>query len=203
MGYTKWRVACISEMFYLGGFVYTKDLNGNYIWHARMDCLQQYGGYRDFYDIVFDYATSMDSAKFAFKGSDGVDYMLWAWKGDYLNLGAGAEMGIYKRLEVLGNKTEHYLVDQKLSMHMTLTLKYHGETIINWDPAKDKNYKDDKVWWVTGFNPNYTEVKASELIAIYTVTFNTEQMYNDFKKAWKDSPRWCFNEETKTATFVF
>jgi len=36
----------------------------------------------------------MDVRYFDFS-MDGKQYRFWAWKGDYLNLGAGAEMGIY------------------------------------------------------------------------------------------------------------
>ncbi len=64
------------------------------MYHARPDAIQQVGGYNDFYDIVFGYATSMDKAKFQFTSGDR-EYMFWEWKGDYLNLGAGAELGIY------------------------------------------------------------------------------------------------------------
>jgi hypothetical protein len=144
-----------------------------------MDCLQQYGGYNEFYDTVFKYATSMERDFFQFN-SGGTEYRLWAWKGDYLNLGAGAEMGIYKQMTVAGYNTPQWLVDTSLSMHMTLQLQYKGNTIINWDPAKDSNYDWNKVWWVTGFNPYVTNVNASDLKAIYTVTFNNQTMYTDF-----------------------
>lgn len=80
------------------------------VYHARQEWSLQsfeYSGYNDFYDTVFHYATSMNKAKFQFSDDDGNDYNLWAWKGDYLNLGAGAEMGIYKRM----GDTEHWLVD--------------------------------------------------------------------------------------------
>lgn len=194
------------NLFYEAGFVRTKDLNGKYIYHARMDCLQQYGGYNDFYDTVFYYATDMDKEKFDFT-SGGKDYRLWAWKGDYLNLGAGAEMGIYSRLNVFGNESDHWLVDQDLAMHMTLELKLNGKTIINWDPKKDNKYSSDKVWWVTGFNPYHTKVKVENLTAIYTTTFNTQDMYDDFynrfgKGKVRDT-RWTFDSKTITATFKF
>ena len=42
---------------------------------------------------MFDHATSIDKAKFDFT-MNGTEYIIWAWKGDYLNLGAGAEIGI-------------------------------------------------------------------------------------------------------------
>lgn len=37
----------------------------------------------------------MEKAKFEFSSGER-DYIFWAWKGDYLNLGAGAELGIYQ-----------------------------------------------------------------------------------------------------------
>ncbi|MCL1917958.1 MAG: hypothetical protein FWG14_06535 [Peptococcaceae bacterium] len=196
----------LKELFDLAGFVRTKDQQGTYIYHARQDCLQQYGGYNSFYDMVFDYGTSMDRKFFQFT-SGGKEYRLWAWKGDYLNLGAGAEMGIYK--QAMEGSDIHWLVDQSLAMHMTLTLKLDGKTIIEWDPAKDKDYPSDKVWWVTGFNPYITNVDASRLEAIYTVTFNTQTMYTDFYKKFGDKnsddydPRWTFDPKTNTATLRF
>ena len=195
-----------SSLFSAAGFVRTKDLSGTYIYHAKMDCLQQYGGYNNFYDTVFKYATSMDKAKFQFT-SGGKELMLWAWKGDYLNLGAGAELGIYKQMTVAGYSTPQWLVNTSLSMHMTLQLQLNGKTIINWDPAKDKNYAWDKVWWVTGFNPYYTNVDAGNLKAIYTVTFNTQAMYDDFYKTWGGVTdpkwKWTFDPKTITATLTF
>lgn len=197
------------DVFRAASFVRTKDLNGTYIYHSTMDCLQQYGGYNDFYDTVFYFATSMKPAKFQFT-SGGQELMLWAWKGDYLNLGAGAEMGIYKQMTVAGYDTPQWLVDQNLAMHMTLQLQYEGKTIVNWDPAKDKNYDWDKVWWVTGFNPYYTNVNASDLKAIYSVTFNTETMYTDFYNKFGDKnsdyydSRWTgWNDKKYSATFNF
>jgi len=37
----------------------------------------------------------MNREKFPFTYGD-ERLMLWAWKGDYINLGAGAELGIYR-----------------------------------------------------------------------------------------------------------
>ena len=195
------------DLFRLAGFVRTKDLLGTYVYHATMDCLQRFGGYNSLYDVIFDYATSMDNAIFEFT-SGGEDYRLWAWKGDYLNLGAGAEMGIYKQLKIAGYDTPHWLVDTDLSMHMTLDLDYKNKTIISWDPKKDKNYDWDKVWWVTGFNPYITNVKADDLTVTYSITFNNQTMYEDFYYKFGVSPktkdfRWSFNSDSNTAIFTF
>ncbi|MDR3315386.1 MAG: hypothetical protein LBS98_02730 [Coriobacteriales bacterium] len=35
-----------------------------------------------------------DSRKFTFS-ANGHEYVIWLWKGDYIGLGAGAEMGLY------------------------------------------------------------------------------------------------------------
>jgi RHS repeat-associated protein len=102
------------------GFVRTEDLNGKNVYHATMDCYQQYGGFNDFYDTVFDHATSMNKAKFRFT-SGGQEYVLWAWKGDYLNLGAGAEMGIYKQLTLMCSQ-QHRINICLLSLIMTRIL---------------------------------------------------------------------------------
>ena len=90
-------------------------------------------------------------------------------------------------------------------MPMTLNLDYNGKQIIAYDPKKDdpKGQSPDK-WWVTGFNPNYQNVQASNLTTTYTVNFSgKEGMYNDFSNTWSDDKRWNFNAQTHTATFTF
>ena len=203
------------KLFDLGGFY--RDAKG--IYHAKQSGSLQswaYSGYNDFYDELFDLATSMNKAKFKFT-SDGTDYILWAWKGDYLNLGAGAEMGIYKRMvidgtpikQINGTKTEHWLVDQSLAMPMTLDLSYNGKPIISYNPQKDdpKGQGINK-WWVTGFNPKYQNVKADELKVTYTVDFSgKKKLYDAFIKS-KDylanKKKWSISEDNKyLLTFTF
>ncbi len=202
----------VLALFYAAGFV----MDGKGVYHARQEWSLQsfkYSGYNDFYDTVFHYATDMDNEKFQFCDKNGNDYILWAWKGDYLNLGAGAEMGIYKRMVVNGTDTDHWLVDKSLAMPMTLKLDYKGKQIISYDPKKvdpkifDPLRKGTDKWWVTGFNPDYQDVKASQLTATYTVTFNTKTMYDAFYKKYgqgveKDS-RWTFDSKKNTAKFKF
>lgn len=76
----------------------------------------------------FYYATDMESDNFKFTYGNR-DYIFWAWKGDYLNLGAGAELGIYSNQSGVGGHgsitcpfSDHWLVDTNLAMKMTLTL---------------------------------------------------------------------------------
>ena len=155
------------------------------VYHASFDCWQQYFGYCDFYDFMFDIGTSMKSAKFPFSYKN-KSYILWAWKGDYINLGAGAELGIYYGGGPL------WRVDKRLAMNMTLTLKYKKTTIITYS---------ERTWWITGFNPRYINVKASDLTATFTVRFNDSGMFNAFRAANRRG--WTFNSKKLMATYTF
>ena len=160
-----------------------KDKRG--IYHATFDCWQQYFGYNNLYDFVFDVFTQMKSKKFKFS-YNGKQYVLWAWKGDYLNLGAGAEIGIYYGGE------PHWRVDKKLAMKMTMSVIYKGKRII---------YYAKNTWWLTGFNPKYLCADVSKLKVTYRVIFNSKEMYNAFKKYHKKT--WTFNDKGKSATYTF
>lgn len=191
----------VADIFHIAGF----DMVDG-VWHSRPEAWQQIGGYNDFYDVVFDYATSMEKAKFEFS-SEKRDYIFWAWKGDYLNLGAGAELGIYSnksglmgQADVTSPFSAHWLVDTSLAMPMTMSLNYNGEEIANYS---------EEQWWITSFNPAYQNVKASQLTATYTATFNTQAMYDDFYNKYGDKksiywdPRWTFDPKTITGTLKF
>jgi len=136
----------------------------------------------------------MDVDNFSFS-YNGVEYILWAWKGNYLNLGAGAEMGIYY------GGGPHWLVDTNLAMQMTLSLNDQNGNIFYWAPGYD-------TWWITGFDPNTQGRTAQELTATYTVTFNDAGMYEAFYDAWhkrySDKGNiWSFNDVNLSATLIF
>ena len=114
--------------------------------------------------------------------------MLWAWKGDYVNLGAGAELGIY-----YGGGPQ-WFVNKDLAMPMSLTLKYKGSNIISYST---------NTWWITGFNPKYPNKNRDELTAIFSINFSGNKgFFNAFYNTWhgKDS-RWSFGNYTATFTF--
>lgn len=171
-----------------------KDENG--IYHIRQNWWQSWNivGYRDEYDTVFDAACDMDSKKFGFTYND-VEFMLWAWKGDYINLGAGAEMGIY-----YGGGPK-WKTGTQYAIPMTLQLidNESGKQFF-WDPGSD-----NPQWWITGFDPSNQGVLASNLTAIYTLDFSGDTgMYYAFYDAWygKDD-RLQFDDKKHTATFTF
>ena len=163
------------------------------IYHAKENCWQQYFGYNDLYDYAFDIGTDMQRVKFDFV-CNGTSYVLWAWKGDYINLGAGAELGIYTGDNFQKN------VNTRLAMPMRLTLSYNGAEIINYHPTAEQ-------WWITGFNSNYMREKACDLTATFSVRFTDQEMYDAFYGTWnnreQDGCRWVFDGTTCTATLRF
>ena len=165
----------------------SKDSSG--VYHADFNCWQQYFGYNGFYDWAFDVATSMKTEKcpFVYNGSG---YTIWAWKGDYINLGAGAELGIYR-----GN-SGHRTVDKSLAMKMSMTLKYKGKTIISYSPSEHQ-------WWITGFNSKYLNVLADNLTATFTLWFDSSEMFNAFQSRYSRDSRWRFYADGCYATFQF
>ena len=182
----------------VSGFLLMMNEDSSGVYHASVDCWQQFGGYNDLYDCVFKEATSALPAKYDFK-YNGEDLILWAWKGDYISLGAGAELGIYRRMVIDGLATEHWLVDKELALPMTLSLKdCYGNIIV------DNYAPDEKQWWITGFNPAYKNVLAEELTAVYTVDFSGNiEMFKAFYNKYSVDPAWTFNMKKHTATLTF
>ncbi len=153
--------------------------------HSQHKTWQSIGGYNNLYDNAFGVFTNQNMAreKLAFT-VDNMEYILWIWRGDYLNIGEGGEMGIYSRpLALPDNKDlDHYFVDKSLSMPMQLYLyNYENadniEEVLSWRPT-------EKQWWITGFNPDYVgNVDVSKEILIGCVDFTDNmKMYAAFKK---------------------
>ena len=166
--------------------------------HSDTTQWQSLGGYNDFYDYIFNVATSMNKLKLDFN-SNNQDYVVWAWKGNYLNLGAGSEVGFYTKSNTIEEYTglEQWMVDKEFPMTLSL-YKIVGIGIYlnyyNWLP-------DMEQWWITGFVPNiydYT-IKADELLQIASVDFSNEpEMLSDLKTKYEQkwqSEYLIFDEE--------
>ena len=137
----------------------------------------------------------MLSGKYEFT-YDNNKYTFWTWKGDYLNLGAGAELGINKASSIPG----HWVVDRSLALPMTLKLVDNtGRILFTYAPT-------EKQWWITGFNPFYQDVFACNLKATFTVDFSgNRNMYREFKNKWgtQTNTPWRFNDRAYKATLTF
>ncbi len=152
--------------------------------HSQHKTWQSIGGYNNLYDNAFGVFTNNNMAREKFPFTvDNMEYILWIWRGDYLNIGEGGEMGIYSRPFALSDNgdLDHYFVDKSLSMPMQLYLyNYENadniEEVLSWRPT-------EKQWWITGFNPDYVgNVDVSKEILIGCVDFTGyENMYNALK----------------------
>jgi len=156
------------------------------------------GGYNALYDVAFDLGTSMKAVKFEFS-SGGDNYCLWGWKGDYLNLGAGCEMGLYRQADGKPGEMGHYLVDSSLAMDVQATLTVNGKNSGTYNSSKLGKHR-----WPAIFNPSQQGKNRDEIHAQYNLTMPNEQLYNDFKKRWKQDSRisnWNDKEHSFTVDY--
>lgn len=185
------------------------------IYHADFDCWQQYAGYNDLYDNVFNEGTIMDKTRHEFydKNNDGLyDFVLWGWKGDYWELGLGGELGIYRRV----GKTNLWYIDTDYAIEMTIKVYFKQNNdwnmIIDWNPMNyfDNNYRD---WWITAFNPKYKGLLTSkdDIQVTYDIKFNmntfnqsiNDILKNEFKESCVGENSWMYNYISESFTLTF
>jgi RHS repeat-associated protein len=172
-------------IYYAAGFRHEK--NGNY--STRADPLQLIGGYNDTYDKIFDDTCNTGKPqKFEFE-YDHKKYALWAWKGDYLNLGAGGEIGFYS--QDAKDADGQWDADQNGYMpKMTMNLRGPGgEQIADFAPPHAQS-------WVGQWNPNVQNTHPDDLAATMTVDFSGNpgllKAFQESLQGNKNSP-WSFS----------
>ncbi len=167
----------------LSTFGFRSDKDGTF--HVERDCWQIEGGYNDLYDEVFQGFTSAQPNKISFYANMGANgereqITLWSWKGDYFNLGAGGETGIYKGT---GYQTQS-ATDHALPMKLTVKDPVTGKYIVNYssldiDTINNDGGKVGNQWWITGFNPNfqdYKDVDKDSIVQGTTIDFSGHDM---------------------------
>jgi hypothetical protein len=146
----------------------------------------------------------MQTERFEFT-YDNTYFVIWAWKGDYINLGAGAELGIYynggTELQFTGQeKIYHWYTGKDYKMPMTLRLEdSEGTQLFDWAP-------EEKNWWITGFDPQHQGVYAENLTATYTIDFSGNKgMFDAFYEKWgqRQNTPWTFDKQNYKAKLTF
>lgn len=204
----KWRYSTLGKYFaratesgkyskFMNTFDFFQDSKG--VYHTSQNCWQKLGGYNDLYDFFFDAATEMKAIKFNLPTNTrrynlNKTYILWAWKGDYFNLGAGGELGIYSNYINI-----HSLAETRNPIYSKLQVFYKGKRIIKYHPSY-------LCWWITGFNPKIQYIKTANDLSLKckadfsNVSKDLRKAF--FKKAKKSYGKyWKVNKKRKTATF--
>ena len=165
------------------------------IYYPSFESWQQKLGSNKVYDIVFDLTARMQKNNEGIFSYNNQTYVFWAWKGDYINIGAGAELGIY--VGDSSNDFSRLKVDKSLAMSMTLSLKHiqHGIIVENW------NCYGEDTWWVSAFNTKFKKMRPKDLTAYFTVKFKYYAMFLEFAKTERNG--WSYNKNKMTATLIF
>lgn len=184
-----WTINTPAGNDFLNAGSFYRDDQG--IYHTDQDCWQRPFGYNDFYDFVFAGFTSAKHNRLDFAVGD-TEYTLWLWKGDYYNLGAGAESGIYR-----GNSFQRQsAADANLYMKLNL-YDAGGNVVFVYDPGQAN-------WWTTGFNPDWQDTRQEDLIAFGSVDFSANpELWDAFygEHWWREG--WCFDEKRQVAYYAW
>jgi len=164
-------------------------------YYTDFECWQQKLGTNNVYDIIFDLTGRMEKNNEGIFKYNNQTYIFWAWKGDYINLGTGAELGIY-----YGDSTSdfsHLKVDKSLAMSMTLNLnlKNYGNIVENW------NNNGEDTWWISAISSKYKKMRPQDLTANFTVKFKNNYMFNEFAKTERKG--WSYDKNKMIATLIF
>lgn len=170
--------------------------------YTRAHPLQLLGGYNKLYDEVFHAATSMGAKMVSF-AYGGHSYVIWAWKGYYLNMGDGGEGGTYEQLGKTPDDDGHWFAnpfDSNLpQMKITVRGKNNGPLIGLFEPGAAQVWNG--VW-----NPEVTDRNSDDFTVTDTVTFPNAGMYRQFVLSANknpDFPPLSLDPEHNAATFGF
>lgn len=137
-------------------------------YHSVPTTWQKKYGYNKLYDDVFRVTSNMNKSMNTFT-YNGKNYALWLWKGDYWNLGTGAEIGLYMQSK---ESASHYDgVDFVLPMELSLYQYKKGirlDNHYNWRPNANQ-------WWITGFDWRESKPNPNRLVSVGKIDFATKK----------------------------
>jgi hypothetical protein len=174
-----------AEFVKKGGFNFDASQG---IFYSPVNCWQRYTGYNDLYDKVFDlgdWITSKVSNKFnvtnkkfitTFKSS-GKEWRIEGWKGNYMNMGVGGEVGEYYRNK--NSIIKHYKAISNNDMsYMQFSLYNQNQLLFTRGPQVH--------WWINGFKPGIGSISKENLrMSNIKLTFKDK----DVAKAFFESVR--------------
>ena len=187
------------------------DHNADGTYTSQQYAIQSVLGYGDNVDDLFHAVSEMDKVKIVFSYG-GIMYVVWAWKGDYAQLGAGNEVGFYKQLDILGMGDEegHFYADPfgyNPKMSVSLSIRGEGE-VAAFAP-------EDPYFWPAAFNPAHQDVHLWEMTSTVSVDFSDAPdgmggagFYDAFATAVEsrtdlDNVTFNWDQKNKKVTFTY
>jgi len=145
------------------------------IWTSPVDAAQRVFGYNGAYDAAFSVC---DYNKFISVFTyDQKQWMVEGWRGNYLQMGVGAEIGVYYNTPgSISNKIgQYWAVDDQDMLYMQYAL-------FNGNPADHNQIfsVSGTHWWLNGFRPGIGTIPASDLALKGSITFQSSQMASAF-----------------------
>ena len=133
---------------------------------------------------------------------DGQSHVVWAWKGNYMNVGPGAEIGFYTKDNNLADLgIEQWWVTDVFPITLSLYRKTDSgySNYCNWQPA-------DEQWRITTSAPPWdSDITKDQLLMVGSVDFSGSErektMYSALKEsdsAREYSKRLIFDDEGDT-----
>ncbi|MBE6819655.1 MAG: RHS repeat-associated core domain-containing protein [Ruminococcaceae bacterium] len=131
-------------------------LPDSYQWQHRV-------GYIWWYDWFFGFGGATGVKRYEFIKEKGTPeqtyYIVWCWKADYWNLGAGAEIGIYYTKEEDQAAKGFYEIDKEnLHVRVLMNVTYDDEPITT-------DFEQTN-WWITSFTPEKQYILDADLIKV-------------------------------------
>ena len=153
-------------------------------------------GYDELYDFFFSLGGPIERIRYKFAegtGSNTKYYAIWLWKGDYWNLGAGAEIGIYYTDNEDNAINNFYIIDTSLTLHVHMLIKYR--TFFGQIPMTLNDFHQTN-WWVCSFTPSIQFPNVDWIDVDLDVRFtgnNYHKLMKPFHAQWdihKNEPYW-------------
>jgi RHS repeat-associated protein len=165
-----------------------RSLPGSYQW-------QKHVGYTWWYDWFFDLGGPIKRKIYQFEVEDRVlgfrhvtQYVVWCWKADYWNLGAGAEIGIYYQDNPYRAELGYFDIDtDNLRVRTLMNVTYKGDPIIT-------NFSQTN-WWVCMFVPRVQSPDVDNLDVHLKVAFAGKGRHKDLMKPFFEEGERQHNRE--------
>lgn len=151
-------------------------IRGSYQWQKDV-------GYCWWYDWFFNLGGQIGKVRMPFENGPRY-YIVWCWKGDYWNLGAGAEIGIYYTNYIFLANAGYYDIDPaNLQLHVCMNVDY--EKSPGQIQHLTSNFEQTN-WWVTSFTPSIQSPNVDNLHVNITFSFFENNIHNGLLSSFRN-----------------